>query len=73
MIINIIDILILLFTQSIGVSHTGSTRSTMNTGNTSVGDPDKSDYYYYRYNNFIVYSIGVICSRSTTVDPDKGG
>ena len=46
-IINIIDILILSFTQSIGVSHTGSTRSTrstMNTGNTSVGDPDKSDY-----------------------------
>ena len=47
-IIIIIDIqLILLFTQSIGVSHTGSTRSTrstMNTGNTSVNDPDKSDY-----------------------------
>ena len=43
-IIIIIDILILLFTQSIGISHTGSTRSTMNTGNTSVGDPDKSDY-----------------------------
>ena len=43
-IINIIDILILLFTQSIGVSHTGRTRGTMNTGNTTVNDPDKSDY-----------------------------